>query len=109
MVFKPQPDTYAPGTGLPWPQESAREYLARHLAAEVDPDALTGALRVLNVVADTSVDELADRITEDAYGNPVTDTPQQKHAQATWSHAYDLTDRAHGWADLITQALEAKE
>lgn len=109
MGFKPPPDTYEPGTGLPWPDESARDHLAKHLAAEVDVDALTAALRVLNVVANAPVDELADKITDDGYGNPVTDTPQQKHAQATWSHAYDLTDRAHGWADLITQALEAKE
>ena len=64
---------------------------------------------MLNVVANTPVDELADRITHDAYGNPVTNTPQQKHARATWSHAYEQTDCAHGWADLITQALEAKE
>lgn len=51
MSFKPQPDTYEPGTGLPWPDESARDYLAQRLTAEVDADALTVALRVLNVVA----------------------------------------------------------
>lgn len=106
MRFTPPLDTYAPGTGLPWPDQSAREYLAKQLVAAADPSDLEAALRVLNAVANTSLKPLIDNITSDGSGNPITDTPSRRHAQSTWSSANEEVQRAHGWADLLTQAIE---
>lgn len=63
---------------------------------------------MLNAVASTPVDELAQGVTRDADGNSVTDTPHQKNAQATWLHADEQINRTSWWVDLLEQAIEAK-
>ena len=43
MGFKPPPDTYEPGTGLPWPDENVLGYIGQRLASEFGTDTLTAA------------------------------------------------------------------
>ncbi|MFE6229416.1 hypothetical protein [Cellulosimicrobium sp. NPDC057862] len=100
--------TNSPTPRRVWPSEAASGFVAARLAAVVAPDDLAAALRVMRAAAATPLRDLERKITTDGLGNPITDTEEQRDAQATWSQAWDLTDRARGWVSLLDAATEAR-
>lgn len=93
--------TNEPTKALVWPSVVATEFVAARLADAVDPADLAAALRVMRAAAATDLRDLERKITTDGLGNPIMTTEEQRHAQATWSQANDLIDRAGGWRDLL--------
>ncbi len=96
--------TNEPTKALVWPSVVATEFVAARLADAVDPADLAAALRVMRAAAATDLRDLERKVTTDGLGNPIMATEEQRHAQATWSQANDLIDRASGWRDLLNLA-----
>jgi len=93
--------TNEPTKALVWPSVVATEFVAARLADAVDPADVAAALRVMRAAAATDLRDLERKMTTDGLGNPIMVTEEQRHAQAAWSQANDLIDRASGWRDLL--------
>ena len=82
------------------PDDRAHDHLAAAALRLCAPEDIDATMRVLTALqSDSLLQSLAEKITHDPHGNPVTDTPDQKLTQATWSAAHALQGRLR---DLTT-------
>lgn len=94
----------------PWADDVAADWLLEQIAGRgITPDDLVTAAAVMNVVSRVDLEPLAARMTTDGYGNPITDTEDQRNAQRVWSQARELQDRAGFWQRAFTHAAEGRE
>lgn len=87
------------------PSDRAHDHLAAAAIRDCPPEDIEATIRVLTAMAHQDhLRPLARAITRDPHGNPLTDTPEQRLAQSTWSHAYELTERLSSLARDLAAA-----
>lgn len=87
------------------PGDHAQNLIAANAVEQCAAEDIQAAIRVLEVMADEKVpNELAQAMTTDGVGNPITDTGPQRFAQELWSSANNQTGRLREVLDALRNA-----
>lgn len=87
--------------------DRAHDHLAAAAVAACAPEDIAATLRVLETITDEELlRPLYDAKTRDSSGNPITRTPEQQLAQATWADADDLSDRLRSVSYALAHAAD---
>lgn len=86
--------------------DRAEDHLCAAAVSTCSPEDIAAAIRVLDAMADQAhLEPLIAQMTRDPAGNPIMDTPERRLAQATFSYAHDLADRAWSLAGSLRNAV----
>lgn len=92
------------------PDTRAHEHLAARAVTSCAPEEIAAALKVLDAMMHPdTIEELAQDMTCDEAGQPLTDTPQRKLTYQTWIRADAIALGLHDVRESLAQAIEARK
>lgn len=91
------------------PDTRAHQHLAARAVAGCSSEEVAAALKVMDVMMHPdTIEELAQDMTCDDAGRPLTDTPQRRLMQQTWIRADAIALGLHDVREALGQAIEAR-